>query len=136
MSAPNPTSGDAAALAIDYPSLNWINLDLGDIIALAELQANESILVVACATGELVLEILLSSGIILGRVVAIDESRLAVQQAVRKLDSLNLIEAASFVYGSPYDLLHYTPNPTTFDTIFARNALPANTSQFESILRH
>ena len=98
MSAPNPTSGDAAALAIDHPSLNWMNLDLGDIVTLAELQSNESVLVVACATAEPVMEILLSSGVIPGRVVAIDESRLAVQQAVRRLDSLNLIEAARFVW--------------------------------------
>ena len=87
------------------------------------------------------LEILLSSGVIPGRVVAIDKSRLAVQQAVRKLDSLNLIEAARFVCGSSYDLpsvhsLHDAPNPTTFDTIFAQNALPADTPHFESILRH
>jgi len=42
MSAPNPTSGDAAALAIDH-SLNWMNLNFGDIVTLAELQANSGV---------------------------------------------------------------------------------------------
>ena len=138
------TPGDTVALAIDSPSLSWMNLDLPNIINMAEPQPHESILILGCSTGELLIEVLKAPGVWNERMVSIDESRLAVQQAVRKLDDLDLLNDRKLICGDPYNLntihgLHEASQAhshTTFDIIFTRNTLPSDASQHNSILRH
>lgn len=58
MSASTPTPDDAYALDIDSPALSWINLDLPTIVNMTVPQPHESILVLGCATGELLVGVL------------------------------------------------------------------------------
>lgn len=144
MSAPTPTYGDGVALQIDHPSLSWMQHDLPTIVEMAELQPHESVLVVACETGQLILEIVRASNGNHGRMVGVEDSRLAVQLAIQKLDTLGLMQDMRLLCGDPYqldtinDLDEATEghSHTTFDIILARNALPPHSSQYTSILRH
>ena len=73
MSAPTPTPGDAYALAIDSPALSWMNLDLPNIVNMADSQPHESILILGCSTGELLIEALKAPGVWNGRMIGIDK---------------------------------------------------------------
>ena len=77
---------DMAALEIDRPSLSWMQHDLPLIVEMADLQPHESVLIVACGTGQLILEIVRASNGNHGRMVGVDNSRHAVQIAIQKLD--------------------------------------------------
>lgn len=121
-----------------------MNLDLPTIVNMAMPQPHESILILGCATGELLVEVLKAPKVWNGRVVSIEESRVTIQQAIRKLDNLNLLNNKKLICGDIYNLntihgLHEASQAysyTTFDIIFTRNALPSDTSQHNSILRH
>lgn len=78
MSTPTPTHGDAVALHINHPSMSWMKYDLPEIVKMADLQADETVLVLACETGELILEIVRASGGNHGRMVGVEGSRFAV----------------------------------------------------------
>ena len=93
MSAPTPTYGDGLAHEIDDSSLSWMKEDLPTIVEMADLQSHESVLVVACGTGQLILEIMRASNGNHGRMVGVEDSRLAVQPAIQKLDTLGLPSA-------------------------------------------
>lgn len=65
-----------------------------------------------------------------GRIVGIDETRIVVQQAVQKLDHLDLLNNVARIYGTTHylDTINGTLDAghvqTTFDIISARNSLP------------
>lgn len=144
MSAPAPTYGDGNALEIDSPSLSWMQHDLPLIVEMVNLQPHESVLVVACGTGQLILEIVRASNGNHGRIVGVDNARLAVQIAIQKLDDLGLMKDMRLLWGDPdhldtiNDLNEATEGQshTTFDVVLARNALPPDSSQCSSTLRH
>lgn len=87
-------------------------------------------------TGELVIELLRASGVRHGRIAGIDESHLAVQQAVRTLHDLHLLNDKKLVCGDPYNLdsidglreASQAHGHTTFHVRFAQNALPLDNS--------
>ena len=56
---------------------------------------------VACGTGQLILEIMRASNGNHGRIVGVDNARLAVQIAIQKLDDLGLIKDMRLLWGDP-----------------------------------
>ena len=81
------------------------------------------------------------SGAMHGRIVGIDETHIAVQQAIQKLDRWDFLNNVAFICGNTHhldtingrhDAGHFQ---TTFDIIFARIALPPSLSQYETLLR-
>ena len=146
-----PTYWDGIALAIDSPELSWMNANFTEFIALADIGAEESVLVLCCSTGELVARILQTlPHTVARRVVGIDEGRLSVQTATRKVDDLDYqggthpLSETLLLCGDPYDLnsigyLYDESQPsahTTFDIILVRDALPLDDSRYNEILRH
>ena len=63
----------------------------------------KSILVLACATGDLMIEVAQASSGSHGRIVGVEESHLAVQLTIRKLDELNLLGDKKLLCGNTYN---------------------------------
>jgi len=51
--APTPIWADGAALSTDHPSLVWINIDMPVVVAMAQVQPHESVLILSCSTNGL-----------------------------------------------------------------------------------
>ena len=79
-----------------------MNLDLTELVEMAEPQAYESALGPSCGIGQLIIEVLRMSDVMQGRTVDFSETRLVVQQAVQKLDRLDLQNDVAFICGNTH----------------------------------
>ena len=136
MSAPVPSHADSLAYEIDHPSLSWMNEDLATIVDMANLQSNQSVLVVGCSTGQLILQIVGGPNRTYDRMVGVDNSRASVQVAIQNIDDLGLMNDMRLLYGDPHHLDTINGLGEFFDVVLARNALPPDSAQCISILRH
>ena len=143
-SAPQPSWRDGVALSLDQASLAWMNADIHGLLAIARLQPNDSVLVIGCGTAGLAIEAVKVLGPGHGRIVGIDPSRGMIQQAVIKLETLNMSDDIGLYRGDVTQLnsiadFHNTSqaqSPPIFDTLFACNVLPIELFQAEAALRH
>jgi len=129
--AHTPTFGDGIALTIDSPQFAWMDADIPAVVAMSQLQPGDTILILSCSTGAIIVEVVKALGVWPRRVVAIESVHVAIQQAVLKLEAMDLEHNVELICGNTYDMdaisgLQSTTDESarpTFDIILGRNAL-------------
>ncbi|KAI4281375.1 MAG: hypothetical protein L6R38_003736 [Xanthoria sp. 2 TBL-2021] len=135
---------DGIARFLDQPDLAWTHADDPSVVEMAQLRSGESTLALACQTGLLLQQVIRIQGSTHGRLVGVDPSRGQLQEAVRKFEARGYDGMVDFLLGDPPHLHqitglrdpHHPTSLPTFDTIFARHAVPADIGLVSSTLQH